>query len=521
MYVYKPLFIVALLAWAPLAWAQTVSANPMQFGAVGNCVADDTAALVAMRDSLRGIQGSNLAISITIQFPIAKCFKYTNNRWTWGLRNLQVLGNFSSFLNVTSFFQGGAAAYPLITNRSVFETQAIDSPLSIAKPNQTSLIATVSAGSSSVMLLTPSEAASFTAGAMVMVYSYEQLLEGGYPPDARYVDYSQVVSTNTQTGQVIINPPLAHDHSATFPEAANAINGRARIFALDGFSPVPWGVSLYMENMVLLDNPNARRPTDGPGPNDPAFKSHQYLLAQGYQQIRLKNIVGGTLTLSSTPNIHVDGGHFFNTVVDKLVNSASYRNITIDNTVAECTGADVVSMAASKSGMVQCAPRRLLLRDMTFNTFGSTVYPPTINLNNAIPTTLVLAENSTFIGGGGTSIPVGGVPPADSLVVDGSAVAVSGNQVTMADITVPANRTFLRCTEPNGAFGLLKSGVGPEKTGMITGIDGGNSGTATLTLSIGSQIAVGDTLLCHPIKHGAIVLNGNTYQNYGGGPSLP
>jgi len=492
--------------------------TPEQFGAAGNCIADDTSALLAMRNSLISTQATNTS-PLTINLRAGACYMYTSNRWTWGIRNLKVLGNGASLQNMASFAtSGSAAAYPLIINRSLFETEAIDAPLHI--PTINIFIQAAAVGATSVTLKDATNAASFVPGKWAVVYSYNQQIEGGYPPNARYFDYAKIASVN---GAVItLDRPLAHAHSDTFPEASAQppiLAGAARIYPIDGFSPVPFSESIYIENVTMLDNPNARRSTDGPGPNDPLFKSHQFLLVQGTAQATLKNVTVSEFVPSQSPLVIVSGSHFFASEVDKLLTEVDFTDTTIDNGLNECSGVDTLRYTGGSMQMAICAPRQAFYSGVTFNAPNVSVnYPPTINLNISFPTDLLSIANSIFNGGGGTSIPIGASLNLD-LPVDGTTVVPGSSQISMPDLTVAANRNFTHCIKPGGQISLIKSGQTLEQIGTISGIIDAGNGGGVIAMSMSPQ--VGDTVRCHPIAHGGVVLSSNSFTNYGGAAVLP
>lgn len=475
-----------------------------------------------MRDMIADLQVINPPGTVfTMAFPAGKTFMYTNNRWTWGIRNLRMLGNGARFQNTAAFATvGGGGAYALIVNRSIFEVQDVTAPLKLAKSAQTSLIAMVAAGSQTVRLLSPAEAVNFPAGMRAVIYSYEQLLSGGYPPDARYFDYAKVVSADPATGIVTLDTPLARSHSADFPEAAGAICGRARIFALDGCSPVAWGDTLYAENMTFLDNPNARRPGDGPGDNDPLFKSHQYFDIAGYASVQLKNITGSNIAVGCVGTYVAQDCTLFDCTLDKFVTLAAITGGSISNSLSEGTGVDRVDVSGCALGGVVLAPRQLNITNCTLSTPSVSTSPPTLNLNSLFPTKLAVT-NCVFNGGGGRAIPIGAAATLN-LLVDGVAVTVSGNAVVLQDITVDTNQRFLRATASGGSIGYIPAGSSTEQTGTIASIVGaGPGGAVTLNVSLGATIVVGDTLVIHAVQHGDAVVNGATYNNYGGAPVLP
>lgn len=497
--------------------------SPLQFGAVGDGIADDSDALNAMRDQIISDQAASLSTTFTMYFPAGKSFMYTKNHWTWGIRNLQLIGNGCTFQNTASFATlGSEAAYALHLNRSCFELQGPDDAMSIATNSQISLIDNASSGASSVNLATPVEAANFPVGERVVVYSYEQLLSGGYPPDPRYVDYAKVTAANASTGVISIDTPLAHSHRSDCPEITGAICGRARIMALDTFASTLWGDTLYMENMTFLDNPNAGRPGDGPGPDDPLFRSHQYVLVSGFQTAYLRNIVGSSLVPSCISKATFDTCNFFGTTPDKFINDLLYTNCTLGpNAISESTGVDLLDFESGTismtTGSIMGYPRQLTFNNSTINQSGvDDDFPPSINLNETFQLSLTVT-NCVFNGGGGTSIPIGAAGKA-TLPVDGTIVSVASNVLTM-DPTNATVQTFLRLAQNGLSVGYLPSGSTTEQAATITSVSSSGAGElVTVVISVSATIAIGDSIVAHMLR--AASQTGNTFDNYGGPPNL-
>jgi hypothetical protein len=524
--------------------ASSAAAAPEQFGAAGNCVADDTNALISMRDELRAAQDSSpgATVMLTMRFGAGKCYKYTNNRWTWGLKNLQMLGNGAQFQNVYSGTVTGAA-HALVTNRGTF---------SLVSSNITDwwrmaplgpLIKTARKGDTAVHAKTPSAVSDYPPGTWVLVNSYNLILRGGFPPAARYFDFARVVTTDSSTGGIVLDRPLANIHSESAPELPNYSNpakpidwiGRARITRI-GYDDIPFADSLYMENMTFLDNPNAARPGDK---DVWQTKSHNYLLISGVYSARLKNVTAGAFIPSSAHDISVVDSHFYLSEPDKLVDTLSFSNTVIDTSLFACTGVNTLRYIGGSVGgprladstsrplsAVACAPRHGYFENVAFSHKpGLTSTYPTFNLNVSIPTSLITIKNSTFTGSGGQSRPVAGSPTV-TLPVDGATTSPTSvrNQVRIMIARSSANTPdnyFLTCPELGGQVGLIKAGSTAETLGTITSISGEGIGVVRLDIDIAGTIAVGDKLTCHPIARGKVQLIGNTYNNYGGPPQLP
>ncbi len=347
-------FILILLCVLAIP-GRAANFTPTDYGAVGDCVADDTAALFAMRTAILAAQGlGSEAMTVSLR---GLCYKYNNNRWLWGIRNLYLLGGGALLQNVASFATfGGAAAYPLVLNRSAFDSSNVTpiGSFTAITTSQTFLINTANTGATSVTLKTIGDAVNFSVGEWVAVYSYDQEMSGGFPPNARFIDYSKVVSI---AGAVInLSAMLAHTHSDSFPEVPGSILGRARIMPLETFSPIPWGVSAYVENVITLDNPNALRPTDN-GYTDPVFKAHNYFLAQGYTTININNLIASEFVPSSTQTVNISNSRVAGSEVDKVSNHSTWTDTIVDWTLNSCTGFDTVDFVMPRSRPITAQER--------------------------------------------------------------------------------------------------------------------------------------------------------------------
>lgn len=509
------LLVLALLAPASSLAAEAQVFTPETYGAVGDCLADDTAALVAMRTAATVAQGDG-STNIVFRLATGRCYKYTNPRWTWGIRHLWIDGNDASLQNVANFnVCFSFCAYPIVFNRSVFEMQAPEEPISTTTAAQTFLMADAAVGDTQATLLSQGDAANFSPGARALVYSYDQQIDGGFPPNARYFDYVTVTSV---VGAVVhFTPPLSTAHSASYPERIGAITGRARIYPYEKAAKTPWGVSLLVSHVNVIANPNALRPADM-GYSDPAYRSHNYMAVQGFDTAVISDSRGEDLVLGTAGAITIQGGHYFVVTADKIINSITFSSTTVDTGVNECTGVKLMQFFNSSSGMFVCPPRRMLVVNHTFNT-PTVVSPPSYDLNNSGFPGVVQIANSVFNGAGGASIPIG-ASPTESATVDGTTVLAVASGI-QADVTVQAMQLVLRCVTPGGRVGLVHNGV--ETTGTVAGITGTYAGPnlATIALAGLAQPVVGDTVRCRPVAPGGVSAQGNTYNNYGGPPVLP
>jgi hypothetical protein len=99
-------------------------------------------------------------------------------------------------------------------------------------------IATASAGSNTVTLLSPSDHSRFTIGGWVAVAAFD-MMAWGYPQNPWYFEYRKVTAINPSTGVVTLDAKLSNDYLSTYPlhspgSASSAdMGGPATIFAMD------------------------------------------------------------------------------------------------------------------------------------------------------------------------------------------------------------------------------------------------------------------------------------------------
>src|SRR5579875_3201181 len=75
------LMLAPLLLLSGITQAGTLTVAPEQYGAIGDCEADDTAAFRAMNAAILDAQANDQLLQVTISFPPSRCYHYTWNRW--------------------------------------------------------------------------------------------------------------------------------------------------------------------------------------------------------------------------------------------------------------------------------------------------------------------------------------------------------------------------------------------------------------------------------------------------------
>lgn len=506
---------------------------PEMFGAAGDGIADDTAALVAMRDAIRASQAANPAVTYVMSLGAGKTYMYTNNRWTWGISRLRVLGN-GATLKPT----GNTAIYgyyPFVSGRGMLQTTPIDQPFA-GSSTIGKLINTTNAGATQVTLVTSADASNFSVGQWCIVYSYNQLTTGGYAPSARYFDWCKI--TAIVGGVLTLDRALGHRHSSMFPEPFITgtdpqfqNHGRARIAPFG--NDVPIAEYFYMENITFLDNPNV------PSGTVPQMKSHNYLLISGAVHAELYNVTATQLVPSMVMQMDTIGGTFWACEADKMCHMLNFYGTVFNGTtqtvgLTEATGCDIINYIGGACHEVHIGPREMNFKGVTFNNADVTNYLTFSDSGSGYPIKHVSISECTFVGAG-TTVPIQLNAAAITRITVGSGgVTVSGATITISDITVSPAGVFLRCSEPGGYVGLLKGGTGTEFPGTITDLIGigGTSGATMPVVIPGQTVVTGDILVCRENMRAQIFLSApnaptsitpdsNSYSGYTAANVLP
>lgn len=253
--------------------------DPRDFGAAGDGVADDTAAFRAMYRAMRRLQSADDAASLNnvrrppLEFVVQLApgrYRYTWNRWTWGLRRVTVLGC-GAAIQCMHHGPYDLDQAPLISNRDHYwtwdpEGPAFGPPSAPAPDDYGMLIRTARPGDEAVMLLStassPGRAPLVRAGAWVLLQSYAQQ-QYGYPPNLRTFERARVLGV--EGARVRLDRPVRHLHRDDWPEdpARPPAVGRARLVAIDR-PDCPFARSQRFFGLTVLPNPNhaIRDPAD-------------------------------------------------------------------------------------------------------------------------------------------------------------------------------------------------------------------------------------------------------------------
>jgi len=507
-----------------------VVVTPEQFGAVGDCVADDNAAFIRMRNHLRAVQDAAdpAPADLVINFGHGKCYKYSDHRWTWGLKRLKLIGNHSRFQKFMWYHAASAPGgyYPFVSNRGVLESTTLNSPTR-ASVDFGDLIKTSGSNATSVFTKTPSQAARYQPHQWVMVHSFSQQY-ASWPPNPRYFNYAKVISANPGTGEIKLDRPLASPHFAAWPEMPIVAKGiipdgvtmslgRARITPV-GDSEIPFAEELYMENMTFLDNRDAVKPEDT-GYDDPDFRFRQYFAILGVYKATLKNVTATSFVPSMAHSIEVRDSNFFISEVDKMLGSISFINTNVSNDLGpggifSCTGANQVMIHGGKIGNISCSPRFLIVRNATLETSVNYKRDAIIDFNEGYPTNYVEVKNTRFIGRGQAKIGLRAAS-VSNIPIDGvnATLGPLPNQVL---IPIGPNdlrgQMFMRCL---GSQSLLTRLYFTDTESVrVSGLQGEGEKflaifTAPFTVKLGSNQIVN----CRSIAPDRVFMQGNILEN--------
>jgi hypothetical protein len=397
--------LIALILLLSTVWARgadlIMTVTPEQYGAVGDCVADDTAAFLAMRTNLRAFQDANInytggTIRQVMQLGgYGKCYAINDVRYIWGLKNLYIYGGGAQIMNYypSYYFQMGSPpsgpyytydkdGNPLMyTYTGLTPAQAIN-PLGAEQFNRggpagwescstytsglcvsgftgakNPLLQTNTPGTNFVTTITPSDAnpAIFTPGLQVVVGSYSKMMYNSYPPAYRFVDWAKVVSADPSTGIITLDRNVQYTHRANLPMEGSTGStpgiGPARIHVASS-SAIPMGDVLWIENVRINPNPHSGRSTytgfTTQGNDYPqsyfSWYNGQYVLLTGYWDVYLVNSEFANITPSSLPHFHVLNSKVYGGgEMDKMISTVDVTNSSFGIGVGGCAGTDTVT----------------------------------------------------------------------------------------------------------------------------------------------------------------------------------
>lgn len=217
------------------------------FGADPTGITDSTAALFAMN----AYCVANKNVFYVIEWTAGGTYKFTDNRWTNGIRYYRMNCNGATFINTNGTFSNPASiAYGISTNNQDYFENTIGLGY---------LINTTTAGTTSATLISSGDTSNFFVGCPVLIYGFEQYGPGGFPSDPKFFEYNEVIAINA--GIITLGHNLKYNYRQDWPERTDlspAPPGKARIMPLALASNPTVDFCLYAEwndGIVLGTNP--------------------------------------------------------------------------------------------------------------------------------------------------------------------------------------------------------------------------------------------------------------------------
>lgn len=290
--------------------------TPEMYGALGNGVANDTAAMMAMGNHarIRGFLDCVLAANKTYNYTIPQ---FLNN-----IPKIVIEGNGSAFRNIA----GGATDTTFAENliglnfAIAFYTNGPSWYLGSASPYNFGQKIETAAAASYTVTVQPAEGAPAVApGTRVLIYGFDAQSTASFPPNARFFEYATVTAVNGQ--MVTLDTPLAYGYDSAWPETfASSLYGKPRILPLAraDFREID---SLHLRNLRILANPAWTAPLG-------TAERNGRLSVGGCRYALIENVeVAGSFYALQSETMHVIGGNVAQTTEpDKLIGRLRFEN---------------------------------------------------------------------------------------------------------------------------------------------------------------------------------------------------
>jgi hypothetical protein len=384
------------MASAGLAASELVF-QPQDFGAKADGRADDTPAFRAMHRAIRRRQDSarhDTGGSVP-QFEIRLRpghYRYSWNRWTWGLRHVAVIGR-DAMIQCTHPGPFDLDQAPLLSNRDHYWTwdpagPAFGPPSAKPAENYGWRIRTTEPGDTSITLLA---AADIPVLSWVLVQSYAQQ-QDGYPPNPRHFERARVMAIEGR--RVRLDRPLRYLHRDDWPEDPSqpAAIGQARLVWIDR-PDCPLALSQSFIGLSVVSNPNhavrdynIRRTREILGLSGTlrAEVEDCHLIALGVSQC-------GEVDITNTSLDYVEP--------DKVVDRLTMVDCTIGE-IRECTGVNNLSLqSCTIVTSAQLLAREVSVQDCEFQAAGPAGHSPgALQLGGPVPTRRMSVTGCRFLG---------------------------------------------------------------------------------------------------------------------------
>jgi hypothetical protein len=456
------------------------------FGAVGNGVADDTAAFNAFNAFAIALPANT---HVQLDCLSGKTYMIANPYWPCNIRSLEVNGNGSKFKNNATVNVNKALLIP------AFGTSSTGLG-SIYTPVNRYLINDTSPGVQQIVTTTPANAGNFTAGEMVMVASFDNQFSGA-PPNMRYFEYLTIETVNPATGVITLKERIKYFHSASFPYTTidARCDGRAHVYKIEQGS-------LFNINHVYNDMEFVVNDVNSGG----ATSESPY--AQGYS-VTFNRCKASAATYSSgflpTASENITFNNCLNNgdlEVDKLITNLSLNTCIIDGACNAATS--VVNFKAVDTKFVNgynMCPQNMTLVDcestgsaLMYGAYGCVDY-------------------MKISGGVHTSLPNYSVTTGQiqEIVINGSTVVWNAPNLTL-NLSVEANRLFVARAYFGKKIFVTNASFGQEvPTGVFGTIatigNGGSASQAVIQIQFSGVLAGTERLVIYQEPRETIIEN--------------
>ncbi len=221
--------------------------TPEMYGAVGNGVADDTDALMAMGDHARtrGFLHS--------KWQRGKTYTHKNPRMFEGIRDLRIDAEGASLMNIragTSYAH--ISEMECLVFPGVINSSGHSLPFNFSADVFGDFIATVEAGVAAVTTLS---SPTCNVGDRVLVYGCNGMNTASYPPAPRVFEFNRVIGISGSV--VTLAETLQNSYDSRWPDGlANSVNkGAPRILSLDRGASFTFIETLKICGLTLARNP--------------------------------------------------------------------------------------------------------------------------------------------------------------------------------------------------------------------------------------------------------------------------
>lgn len=240
-----------------LATSVAAAAGPTEwlsvkdFGVRGDGATDESEALLRLRDYIK----FRSDIHFHIHFPPGK-YIYDNNRWLLGVHSISLNGS-GAKLQCVSNNAWEANKRPLNMHSLFYDIGVL--PISSPIPYHSGYkIVSVEAGISKLRLAAADSSSKFKPGDRVFIHGFDQQFSG-WPPNLRYFEWNEILSTDPSDGTLILRSPLTNCYDERWSDFFNGsfAGGKPRVLNLVR-EKFYYPVYIEMMGFEFLNNPNAQ-----------------------------------------------------------------------------------------------------------------------------------------------------------------------------------------------------------------------------------------------------------------------